>query len=207
MINYNIIPLGELLNKEYDETKLKKAFEKFSCQRELDLENFLRYKAITYDKTNYGKTYLIIDSDKLRDESEFCVVAYFTIAQKSLDVSAISKKKKRKVLGEYPGRDGLGSVPTYLIGQLGRCDDYTSEDLSGEQILNECYHSISIAAQIVGGNIIVLECRECMYAKFYEGQHFKKLYDDLNDENLYTLYKKVDFQEYWNRKSDPKPKE
>ena len=53
MINYNIIPLGELLNKEYDETKLKKAFEKFSCQRELDLENFLRYKAITYDKTNY----------------------------------------------------------------------------------------------------------------------------------------------------------
>lgn len=163
MINYNIIPLGELLNKEYDETKLKKAFEKFSCQRELDLENFLRYKAITYDKTNYGKTYLIIDSDKLRDESEFCVVAYFTIAQKSLDVSAISKKKKRKVLGEYPGRDGLGSVPTYLIGQLGRCDDYTSEDLSGEQILNECYHSISIAAQIVGGNIIVLECRECMW--------------------------------------------
>lgn len=46
-----------------------------------------------------------------------------------------------------------------------------------------------------------------MYAKFYEGQHFKKLYDDLNDENLYTLYKKVDFQEYWNRRSDPKPKE
>ena len=37
-----------------------------------------------------------------------------------------------------------------------------------------------------------------MYDKFYEGQGFKKLYDELNDENLYTLYKKIDFTEYWN---------
>ena len=40
------------------------------------------------------------------------------------------------------------------------------------------------------GNLIVLECREHMYDKFYEGQGFKKLYDELNDESLYTLYKK-----------------
>lgn len=118
MINYNIIPLGELLNKEYDETKLKKAFEKFSCQRELDLENFLRYKAITYDKTNYGKTYLIIDSDKLRDESEFCVVAYFTIAQKSLDVSAISKKKSIRRISRT-GWVGISSnLSDWAIGTM-----------------------------------------------------------------------------------------
>lgn len=199
MIDYKIVPLGELLSKEYDQKKLEKAFEKFSCQRELDLENFLRFKAIPYENTNYGKTYLIIDNIKLQEKAEFCVIAYFTIAQKSLDISSLSKKKKRRVLGEYPGRDGLSSVPTYLIGQLGRCDDYTSEDLSGEQILNECYHSISIAARIVGGNIIVLECRECMFEKFYEGQQFKKLYDELSTENLYTLYKKVNFQEYWDK--------
>ena len=37
-----------------------------------------------------------------------------------------------------------------------------------------------------------------MYDKFYEGQGFKKLYDELNDESLYTLYKKIDFTDYWN---------
>ena len=112
-------------------------------------------------------------------------MAYFTIAQKSIDISVLSKKKKRKVLGEYPGRDGLNSVPAYLIGQLGRCDKYDSNDLSGQQLLNECYHAISLATMIVGGNLLVLECREHMYDKFYCNQGYKKLYDELNEEGLY----------------------
>ncbi|MCI9638483.1 MAG: hypothetical protein HFG77_19320 [Hungatella sp.] len=198
MISYKIIPLGEILGKNYNREKIEDAFKKFSCQREHDLEDFLVHKAIPYEKTNYGKTYLCIDSEKVA-KGVFSVVAYFTIAQKSLDISNLSKKRKRKVLGEYPGRDGLSSVPAYLIGQLGRCDSYTKEDLSGQQLLNECYHAISVAAQIVGGNLLVLECREHMFSKFYEEQGFKKLYDELNEENLYTLYKKIDFYEYWDR--------
>ena len=165
MKEYKVIPLGEILGKEYDEQKIENAFKKFSCQREIDLENFLIHKAVPYEKTNYGKTYLVIDLEKLLQD-QFIVIAYFTIAQKSLDISNLSKKKKRKVLGEYPGRDSINSVPAYLIGQLGRCDDYKNIDLDGQQVLNECYHAISLAAKVVGGNLIVLECRECMYEKF-----------------------------------------
>lgn len=198
MISYKVIPLGEILGKDYNRDKIEDAFKKFSCQREHDLEDFLLHKAIPYENTNYGKTYLCIDCEKVTS-GIFSVIAYFTIAQKSLDISNLSKKKKRKVLGEYPGRDGLGSVPAYLIGQLGRSDSYSKEDLDGQQLLNECYHAISVAAQVVGGNLLVLECREHMFSKFYEGQGFKKLYDELNEENLYTLYKKIDFSEYWNR--------
>ena len=103
------------------------------------------------------------------------------------------------MLGEYPGRDFVNSIPTYLIGQLGRCDNYDKEDLSGQQILNECYHAISVAARVVGGNLVVLECRECMFDKVYGNKGFKKLYDELNEEGLYTLYQKIDFSEYCNR--------
>lgn len=202
MKDYCIVPMGEIINKEYDEDKINTAFKKFSCQREIDLENFLMHKAIPYEKTNYGKTYLVIDSEKL-SKGIFNVIAYFTIAQNSLDISILSNKKKRKVLGNYPGRDSLKSVPTYLIGQLGRSDEYTNTDLSGKTLLNECYHAISLAAKVIGGNLIVLECREHMYEKFYEGQGFKKLYDDVNEEGLYTLYKKINFEEYWNQDSDP----
>lgn len=102
------------------------------------------------------------------------------------------------MLGSFPGRDNLKSISAFLIGQLGRSDEYSNEDLSGQQILNECYHAISLAAKIVGGKLLVLECREHMYGKFYEKQGFKKLYDKLNDEGLYTLYKRMDFSEYWN---------
>lgn len=199
MIEYRIIPLGDLLGKEYNQEMLEESFKKFSCLREKDLEDFLIRKAIPYEKTNYGKTYLIIDNEKLEKDRDFSVMAYFTIAQKSIDISNLTPKRKRKVLGEYPGRDGLNSVPTYLIGQLGRCDNYQNSELSGKQILNECYHSISMAARVIGGNTVVLECRECMFEKFYEHHGFKKLYDQLSDEGLYTLYKRINFDEYWDR--------
>ena len=74
---------------------------------------------------------------------------------------------------------------------------YCTYYISGQQILNECYHAISLAARVVGGNLLVLECRCHMYDKFYQQQGFKKLYDELNAEGFYTLYKKIDFKEYW----------
>ena len=118
---YIVIPLGELLNAEYDQEKLEQSFQKFSCQRETDLEDFLKDKAILYENTNFGKTYLILDKEEL-DKGSFIVMAYFTIAQKSVDISAISNKQKRKMLGSYPGRDNLKSIPAYLIGLLGGGD-------------------------------------------------------------------------------------
>ncbi len=33
---YIVIPLGELLNAEYDQEKLEQSFQKFSCQRETE---------------------------------------------------------------------------------------------------------------------------------------------------------------------------
>ena len=198
MKDYTVLPMGEILNNGYNQRIIEDSFKKFSCQRETDLEDFLMHKAIPYEKTNFGKTYLCIDSGELKN-GKFVVLAYFTIAQKSIDISSVSNNKKKKVLGNYPGRDGLNSAPAYLIGQLGRSDLCDKEDLPGQQLLNECYHSISIASRVVGGNLIVLECREHMYEKFYEKQGFKKLYNELNDEGLYTLYKKVNFNEFWNK--------
>lgn len=198
---YRVISLGVLLNDEYDISKVEQSFKKFSCQREVDLENFLIKKAITYERANIGKTYLLVDLDKLM-QGTFSVMAYYTIAQRAIDISELSAKRKRKLLGDYPGRDSLKSIPAYLIGQLGRSDVYTSDEISGEQILNECYHSISIAAQVVGGNLVMLECRAKMFERVYKDKGFRKLYDELNEENLYTLYKKIDFTEYWNRYHD-----
>lgn len=192
---YIVVPLGEII-EEYDNEKIENALKKFSCQREEDLEDFLIRKAITYEKADIGKTYLCIDKERL-ENGEFAVLAYFTLAQRAIDISELSNKRKRKVLGDYPGRDWIKAVPAFLIGQLGRSDDCLSEELNGQQILDECYHAISLAARIVGGKLLVLECREHMYEKFYEKQGFKKLYDELNEEGLYTLYKKIDFSEYW----------
>ncbi len=190
--------MGDVLSTGVDRSQVEDAFKKFSCQHEVDLENFLINKSILYENSQYGKTFLLVDKVLLQ-QGEFQIVAYYTIAMKSLDINQLSKKKRRKVLGGQPGRDQMNSMSAYLIGQLGRNDAYSHEDMDGVTILNECYHSISTAARVVGGQLIVLECREHMYEKFYQNQNFLKLYDELSQDGLYTLYKRVDFQEYWDR--------
>ena len=199
MIDYVVVPLGDILSIEVDEKKLENTFKEFSCQQEVDLENFLLKRAIPYEKTAYGKTYLLLDKALLED-GEMSIVAYYSIALKSIDITNLSKKKRKKVIGAQPGHDTMTSMAAYLIGELGRNDKYSHEDIDGMTILNECYHSISLAARIVGGKIVLLECREHMYEKFYKNQQFLKLHDELNEENLYTLYKKLDFGQYWNIK-------
>lgn len=197
MIDYIVVPLGEILdNKEYNIKKIEDAFKRFSCQREIDLETFLVKRAIVYENANHGKTYLCLDKCALT-KGDFIILAYFTLAQRAVDITNFSKKKKKNLLGSFPGRDNVTSITSYLIGQLGRNDECSSDKLSGNQLLNECYHAISMAARIVGGKLIVLECREHMFEKFYEKNDFKKLYDEVDENKLYTLYKKIDFNLYW----------
>jgi len=41
-----------------------------------------------------------------------------------------------------------------------------------------------------------------MFSNFYEKHGFKKLYNDLSKDKLYTLYLKVDFKDFWNKSRD-----
>ena len=50
MIEYLVVPMGEIVNKGYDAEKIESAFKKFSCHREIDLEDFLVHKAIRWNQ-------------------------------------------------------------------------------------------------------------------------------------------------------------
>ena len=69
MKDYIVVPLGEIINKEYNTSKIEDSFKKFSCHREEDLENFLVNKAITYEKSDIGKTYLCLDAAELKEKA------------------------------------------------------------------------------------------------------------------------------------------
>ncbi len=186
MIDYTVVSLYEIINSgiDVDLEIIKQAFEKFSCNREKDLENFLVSKAFEYEKSEFGKTFLLIDEQKLNDGS-IDIVAFFVTGQKPIDISEMSKKQRKKVIGNYPGRDSLSTVPAFLIGQLGRSDHYSRYDIDSETILMECFHQLKKAQMVVGGKMVVLECREPLLA-FYEKNNFKRIDHDA-DNQLYTL--------------------
>lgn len=194
MIDYLVISLGDLLLK-YNAAEINEYFRQFNCEREKDLQIFLQEKAITYENAGTGRTYLFLDKEEL-EKKEFKIIGFFTISQTSVDISAMSKKKKRKVLGSsVPGRDSLDSFPAFLIGQLGRNDSYDSKQLPGHYLLHECYLQLREANKLLGGEHVILECRECMFSKFYNNQGFKLIADDTNKDGLYTLYNRIKFKD------------
>ena len=191
MRDYIVFSLGELLEGGITEESLLPSFNDFKCEREKDLEVFLQNRSITYDKANLGKTSLIIDKEGYKKHDRFDIMAFFTIAQTSIDIENLSSSKKKKLLGSVPGRDRLKSYQAYLIGQLGRSDKYSSKDISGDTILNECYSEIRKVQRIIGGRLLLLECREHIFEKFYAKKGYAKLSDELDEHGLYTLYKQI----------------
>jgi len=195
MKNHIVFSLGELLRSgEYDEQLLLPSFKEFHCEKERDLETFLVKHAVEYELNSIGKTYLFVNESALHDR-RFIVDAYVTLATKAIDISEMSLSGRRKMLGSYPGRDTIKTISAFLIGQLGRSDGCSRNEISGQDLLNESYSVFKKACALVGGKVIVLECREHMYGKFYEKQGFKKIRETLNDDNLYELYKKVNFED------------
>ena len=65
-----------------------------------------------------------------------------------------------------------------------------------EIIVKEAFHTLKSAADIVGGKLVVLECREHMYDKVYSKLGFKKLDNELNSDGLYMLYSRIDFNSF-----------
>ncbi len=194
MIDYLVISLGELL-LNYNAAEINESFKQFNCERERDLQKFLQEKSITYENAGTGRTYLFLDKDEFQ-KMNFKIMGFFTISQTSVDISAMSQKKKKKVLGSaVPGRDSLNSFSAFLIGQLGRNDSYNSIQLPGHYLLHECYLQLKEANKLVGGEHVILECRECMFMKFYNNQGFKLIADDTNKDGLYTLYNRVKFKD------------
>jgi len=194
MIDYDVVSLAELLELR-TENEISEIFKKFSCKEESDLEDFLNVRAIEYERNSKGKTFLCIDGGKYEKTGEIFVAAYYTLANTAIDLSDMGSNKKKRVMGDFPGRTERDTFPAFLIAQLGRCDAYSHEDISGETLLNECFHTLKEAAKIVGGKLVVLECREHMFDKVYKHLEFKKLADELTSDNLYMLYKRVDFYE------------
>ncbi|EGO5841604.1 hypothetical protein ACX35A_000898 [Enterococcus faecalis] len=200
MLDYVVFSLSELLN-QYDEGEIENKLREFKCEKEADLEDFLHYKACAYEKSETGKTFLFVDK-QLLEVGEFSIMGFFTNGLTSYDLSEMSKKKRKKVLGSMPGRDNLKSFPAFLIGQLGRSDKYNSEQLPGYKLLHECYIQLKEVSKIVGGEHVILECRECMYSNFYSKQGFKKLNNELDENGLYTLYNRIKFKELLNEEKE-----
>ena len=77
----------------------------------------------------------------------------------------------------------------YLIGQLGRNTSYSKDDLNGKEMLQACYGLIESARDIVGGRLILVECKPIeKVCKLYEDEGFVDITEDNDGLKQYIRF-------------------
>jgi hypothetical protein len=152
--------------------------QNFSCKN-TDVEEFLKYKALEYEKRDKSRTYILFDNITLD------IVGYYTLSLKTIDFRKdVSKTTIQKIDGFSKNIESVSSV---LIGQLGK-DSVHGHKISGSDLLAYAINSVYSVQDIVGGRICFLETEDSdkntKVIQFYLDNHFKILQHDKTDRFL-----------------------
>lgn len=178
-----------MINKAFadnSEQMLAEALNEFRCDKNADIEKFLRYKAIDFEDNGWCSVYLILDREKFI-ANNICIVAYFTLSHKSIFFLPKVSKNKRKDLSTNKNSEIAHVV---LIGQLGKYihKDY-AYDIKSSEILDDAFSVIKKASNIIVCRGVLVECnKEEKVHAVYENYGFKYLQVD---NEHYQFYKRI----------------
>jgi len=177
-----LIQLEKFLEMASEE-KVSEVISIFKCEKDIDIENFIKDKAIQFEKKSKSRTSLIMCEEALASK-QFKVLGYFSVAMQTLKIpEGTSQSQIRKLDGLYAKRGGdtIVDIPAFLIGQLGKNSLY-KDNISGDVILEYAISSICKAQEYVGGRIVFIECQDNpKLIDFYSNNGFKKFRKDPND--------------------------
>ncbi|WP_121628899.1 hypothetical protein [Poseidonibacter antarcticus] len=185
---YQSLELTQLttLLKDYEEVKVLKLLETFTCSINEDLQNFLhnKNKAIRLEKSHVTRTYLYT---AITENNNPVIVGYFTISLKVLETNGLSKSIIKKLDGIDKARK---HIPCYLIAQLGKSTNCSSK--IGQFMLDESIETIKETNSIIGGRFIILDSvNQEKVISFYEKEPNSFILLDEKDkskENLKMYY-------------------
>lgn len=156
---------------------MKSGLSTFLCKKDPDVQSFLTDKAILFEQVSKSRTFLLVDELALDEENSFRILAYFSLALKSLKlVDSLSNTRIKKI-------DGLSNkiedTPVYLLGQLGKNELYQRE-IEGKDILEKyVFPLVAQAVKYVGGRILLIECvNKEKLISFYGNNGFIYLQED-----------------------------
>jgi hypothetical protein len=170
--------------KEGEQELLDRKIGEFFCAKDRDVEIFLKKSALRYEREGYGRTYLYTAFHN----GHVLIVAYFTIAITATSFLEVTKSRKRKVLHSKPGRDSQDHFGGILVGQLARADGFTSEDINGQEMLEDAEKIIELGREYLGGKLVYLDCKEKLIP-FYEKNGYKPVRKEPYPSGYFKMYK------------------
>lgn len=164
---YSIYKLADSL-ANFSANQVKKSLKTFLCARNVDVQDFLHNKAITFERNLRSCTYLYVSN---ADKS---VVAYITLGIKSLLTNDLSDETI-KFLDGYTSQ--MPSIPCYLIAQLGKSD--TCKEKIGKFLLDDALSIIDKSQDSLKGRFVLIDSvNDDKVINFYKQNSFIALEND-----------------------------
>ena len=93
-----------------------------------------------------------------------CLAAIFTLAHKALEISGecLSETVRRKLrrFSQIDETKDCYNVSAFLIGQFGKNDAYSGENISGIELMDLTFSVLLKVQHDIGGSLVYLDCEE-----------------------------------------------
>lgn len=191
-----LVPLKTLIEKtKEDRVLLNKILSSFSCDKDLDLEFFLKNKAVDFETISKSRTYLYCDYQNLLD-NKIVILGYFTLSLKVLILPDQLSIRDRKELDGFRGKIHgipLREIPCFLIGQLAKNTNIANNPISGKVLLDYANSIIKSATSLIGGRFILIECQDNpKVIEFYRLNGYSEFFKDFsNNKTMIQMLKKL----------------
>ena len=191
-----LVPLKTLIDKtKEDRVLLNKILSSFSCDKDLDIEFFLKNKAVDFETISKSRTYLYCDYQKLL-ENKIVILGYFTLSLKVLILPDQLSIRDRKELDGFRGKIHgipIREIPCFLIGQLAKNTSIINNPISGKRLLDYANSIIKSATSLIGGRFILIECQDNpKLIEFYRLNGYSEFLKDVsNNKTMIQMLKKL----------------
>ena len=157
--------LDDIENKKESKNQVIKLLKTFKCEKNPDLEVFLKQKALIFEKQKRARSFLFIDIKTKK------VLAYYTISISLLNLEnlPIHNELLEEITGYKNHSQNL--MPCYLIGQLGKSDLCNLK--IGDKLIKYATNQILNCHYKLGGRFIILDAfNNYKLLKFYSKNGF-----------------------------------
>ena len=172
-MEYNVTNLDSVYDA-LGEKKVQEILDEFKCEKNIEVEKFLKEKAIPLSKQGISKTYIV--TTKIQEDN--IIVGYFSIANKMTkmkkDFFGGKTKKRFERFAETNKNSDTYFASLPLIGQLGKnFNNGYDQYISGDSLLRLACNQVKEVQNLIGGRFVFLECEDVDKLKdFYESNGF-----------------------------------
>ena len=168
-MSFYVVNIIDLLDSVGEE-EVRTALSDFKCEKNSEIENFLKNNAVDFARRKISVTHLILDDDGQ-------IAAYFTLTHKPSNISSSSLSNSAiKTLSRYAILDkdsNSFNISAFLIAQFGKNSAYNGfRNISGNKLMDFCFEILESVQKQVGGGIAFLECEnKKQLLNFYQNEN------------------------------------